>query len=737
MTGDGSVKNPPELLAPAGSVACMEEAFRYGADAVYMALPRYGARAYAENPDEEAYRKALDYAHLRGKRVYLTVNTLLKPAELAGLPAYLSPFVAAGVDAVLVQDLGVLKVLRESFPLLPLHASTQMTVTDASGARALRSFGVSRVVAAREMTLRELKALADTGIEVEAFVHGAICYCYSGQCLFSSLIGGRSGNRGKCAQPCRLPYRAEGTEEDRYLLNLKDMDTLAVLPLLLEAGVCSFKIEGRMKSPRYTGGVTAVYRKYLDLALSGGPYRVDPDDERYLSELFDRGGTTEYVSLGLHDGMVATGEKPAHRPVDEAFLRERESTFPVHEKIALAGSVRFVTGEPAVLPAPRCETRGGEGVTVTEAAQCVQPARTKPLTEEALTELFSRLGETPFQWESLTIRTDGTGFLPVGQLNALRRRTLEALTRRILASYRRELPETDADQADGEDREKGEEPEKEGKEDGVFRTAVSVDSLAQLRTLSSYRDLECIYLNLTFLTEEEEREACALLPSLRPVWLLLPPVLRESHKSILRRSIGRFLAAGAAGFLVHTLDEAAWVREEWPLLPVRADASLYTFNGKAADVLSGMGLEAVTLPFELNARELAERCSAGSLPAELVAYGYCASMVSAQCVHRTLSGCDHTPGLLYLSDRKRKRFAVRNSCRFCFNVLYNAEPLYLADLADEWRALSPARIRLSFTLEGEEEMRRVLDAVLPAFMEGRPAPNPLPSFTRGHFRRGV
>ncbi len=269
-----------ELLAPAGSYEALEAAFSAGADAVYIGGSQFGARAYADNLDEEKMCRAIDLAHLQGKKLYLTVNTLLKDSEIEEqLFRYLLPYYREGLDGVIVQDFGVLELIREAFPLLPIHASTQMAVTGASGARVLEELGVKRVVTARELSLAEISDIRkQTNIEIESFVHGALCYCYSGQCLMSSLIGGRSGNRGRCAQPCRLPYevfekgKRLNSDKTAYPLNTKDMCTLELLPEIIRAGVTSLKIEGRMKKPEYTAGVVSVYRKYLDL------YRENPEN---------------------------------------------------------------------------------------------------------------------------------------------------------------------------------------------------------------------------------------------------------------------------------------------------------------------------------------------------------------------------------------------------------------------------------------------------------------------------
>ena len=320
-----------ELLAPAGSYESLRAAVNAGADAVYIGGSRFGARAYADNPDEDALLDGIRYCHLHGKKLYMTVNTLLKEEELEQeLYSYLFPYYQAGLDGVIVQDFGVVQYLAEHFPKLPVHASTQMTITGCDSVRVLQRHGVTRVVPARELSLDEVQQIIEeTGIEVETFVHGALCYCYSGQCLFSSMIGGRSGNRGRCAQPCRLPFRREDGERNmlgsqKYLLSMKDLCTLELLPEIVGAGIASLKIEGRMKRPEYTAGVVSIYRKYLDrLEQMGGKpkhWKADPEDLRTLMDLYNRGGFTEGYYHQHNGPKMMSMERPNHFGTEAARL---------------------------------------------------------------------------------------------------------------------------------------------------------------------------------------------------------------------------------------------------------------------------------------------------------------------------------------------------------------------------------------------------------------------------------
>ena len=305
-----------ELLAPAGNVEAFYGAIHAGADAIYLGGSRFGARAYADNFSEEELVSCIRYAHLFRRKVYLTVNTLVKESEMSGLYEYLLPYYKAGLDGAIIQDMGVFAYLREHFPGMELHGSTQMTITGEYGAAFLKEQGACRVVPARELSLAEIRRIKEvTGLEIECFIHGAMCYCYSGQCLFSSILGGRSGNRGRCAQPCRLPYTTGKHPKECYPLSLKDMCTIEYIPELMEAGIDSFKIEGRMKKPEYAAGVTAVYRKYIDKHYEDpkAPLNISKADMHTLSCLYIRimavhPGDQRYMRTGSRIYLSGDGD---------------------------------------------------------------------------------------------------------------------------------------------------------------------------------------------------------------------------------------------------------------------------------------------------------------------------------------------------------------------------------------------------------------------------------------------
>ena len=320
------MKGKIEILAPAGNMDCLKAAVAAGADAIYVGGSMFGARAYANNFSEEELLEAIDYVHLHGRKLFMTVNTLLKEYELEEkLYAYLLPYYKRGLDAIIVQDVGVLRFARTHFPDLPIHASTQMTITGIDGAKFMEEQGVQRVVTSRELSMKEVQQIAEhTNVEIESFVHGALCYCYSGQCLFSSFLGGRSGNRGQCAQPCRLLYQAQGEKKSQYLLSLKDICTLEYIPEMDMVGIYSFKIEGRMKKPEYVAGVVSMYRKYVDLYLSGKKYKVEEQDKILLMDLYNRGGFhTGYYHTRNGREMISL-ERPNHAGVPAVKVLKKQ-----------------------------------------------------------------------------------------------------------------------------------------------------------------------------------------------------------------------------------------------------------------------------------------------------------------------------------------------------------------------------------------------------------------------------
>lgn len=760
-----AVKRGAEILAPAGSFESMKAAVAAGADAVYIGGNKFGARAYADNLDEDRMKEAIDYAHLHGCRIYMTVNTLVKEREMKELYSYLLPYYEQGLDAVIVQDMGVFSFVKRHFPDLDVHASTQMTVTGAPGAALIGRMGASRIVTARELSLEEIEEIyRETGAEIESFVHGALCYCYSGQCLFSSLIGGRSGNRGRCAQTCRLPFSVRRGKEllngknEKYVLSLKDLCSLDILPDILEAGVFSLKIEGRMKSPRYTAGVVSIYRKYVDQYMKYGRkgYQVDPADRKTLLDLFDRGGQTEGY-YREHNGrdMVVLKEKPAFREENRPLYDYLDKTY-VNASLQepVLGWARAAEGEELRL---KLQTDSfGSTIEAEVSGGPVQTAKNQPMAAERIEKQLNKTGNTPFYFQSLQVETEGNCFIPVQELNELRRNAFEKLETQILSQFRRQEPsghengEGDGKKAQEgklqkrEISENGTEGEKKGREQAVLH--VSLEELEGLETVLSFRQAAVISIDAAgFPAESWKQTVLNCHERGKECLLLLPHIYRAEAKRYFDAHLRELSEAGFDGAVIRAWEEAEliarWRREGvfFPKITV-FDHGLYSFNSLSEEwmeqMLPGETIR-FTAPLELNSRELEEKGIRGE---ELMVYGNIPMMVTAQCLKKTLEGCTGRPELLWMKDRKGKEFPVKNHCRFCYNTIYNSSPLSLLADRSLIERLGPSVLRLSFTTEQPERIREVLKAFSEEFISGTEkggAPELSGEFTRGHFKRGA
>lgn len=784
-----------EILAPAGSMESMMAAVNAGADAVYMGGSRFGARAYADNPKEDRFLEAIDYAHLHGCRLYMTVNTLVKEEELSQLYDFLKPYYERGLDAVIVQDLGVWRFIREQFPDLPIHASTQMTVTGLRSAELLKELGASRVVTARELSLKEIAEIRDhVDVEIESFVHGALCYCYSGQCLLSSLIGGRSGNRGRCAQPCRLPYEVQSVDgktiqssknqtfreaasadrrsgkrntknqnsekknqDDRYVLSLKDLCTLDILPDIIESGVYSLKIEGRMKSPRYTAGVVSIYRKYVDYYLQHGRdgYKVDPADRRMLLDLFDRGGFTDGYYL-RHNGreMVALKEKPAFREGNQALFDRLDAEYVNKKKQEpLSGHLTVKEGEPLKLslwcskPEQLLNEAAEQAPYIEVNGEIAETAKNQPVGEERLLKQLNKTGNTPFYFDHLTAELEGNCFVPVQTLNELRRKALEQMEERLLSPFYRtagkndEIKNKETKYDETKNRLQSDEikalaDKTSGKETGFCGFHVSLEDPNLLQAALSHPDVSQISLDSCGFGAETWKAAVqACHEQKTKCSLMLPQIFRTEAKNYFQKHIELLQTAGFDEFVVKSLDEIVFLREHGlGDIPMVSDANLYVMNHLAREQMQNLGISRMTLPLELNSRELE---TLGCENMELYVYGYLPAMVSAQCIVRTTKGCTKQPELLIMRDRTGKDLPVKNHCRFCYNTIYNISPLSLLGQEKLIKRLAPGILRLAFTIETAQQMTEILNAFADHFLYGRDTENPCRDFTRGHFKRGV
>ena len=698
-----------ELLAPAGSLEILKGVIESGADAVYVGGSMFGARAYANNFTEEELLEAIDFAHLRGVKVYLTVNTLIKNSEFSKLYDYLLPYYKRGLDAVIVQDLGVVKAIHEYFPSMEIHTSTQMTVTGADGVRFLSQFGVTRVVMAREVSLAEMKCIhEETGMELEAFVHGALCYSYSGQCLFSSILGGRSGNRGRCAQPCRLPYTVEG-KKDEYILSLKDMCGIKALDKLHDAGVYSLKIEGRMKQLEYACGVVKYYRSYID---SMKPV-TDADYDR-IKALGNRCGFTDRYYFDHNGSDMVTYVKPN-------FVSNAAEPSPEKRKLSIEGELVLREGEPGSLTVKRGD------VTYKASIEPVSAALKAPLDKKAAIDRINKTGDTDFEFSHIKAQIGENVFVPNGALNKLRRDAISGLCDKLLKKYYR----NDARYADmsrltalPEHVVKSDAAHDEAIND--YTTICSCMTRSQLDTLIGYDCFDVFYLDFDMydrktLIQQFADDVQSLTKRNKKVYLMLPTIFRADSSDYFVSIAKELDKVSFEGFVVKNYEELYLTENLFTGEKVILDHNMYTFNDVSKSAFFEHGVSGDTVPLELNSKEIMHRNNIGS---QMIVYGYYPLMTTANCVHKNTKGCDKKQKLIYLKDRYNKSFAVCNNCKECYNTIYNSLPTMLTKNIGKLKEAGIRSFRYSFTIETPKQIKAVMD-------------DKVAEYTNGHYKRGV
>lgn len=698
-----------ELLAPAGNLEIFKGVIESGADAVYVGGSMFGARAYANNFTEEELLEAIDFAHLRGVKVYLTVNTLIKNSEFSKLYDYLLVYYKRGLDAVIVQDIGVVKAIHEYFPSMEIHTSTQMTVTGADGVRFLSQFGVTRVVMAREVSLAEMKCIhEETGMELEAFVHGALCYSYSGQCLFSSILGGRSGNRGRCAQPCRLPYTEEG-KKDEYILSLKDMCGIKALDKLHDAGVYSLKIEGRMKQLEYACGVVKYYRSYID---SKKPVS-DADYDR-IKALGNRCGFTDRYYFDHNGSDMVTYVKPN-------FVSNAAEPSPEKRKLSIEGELVLREGEPGSLTVKRGD------VTYKASIEPVSAALKAPLDKKAAIDRINKTGDTDFEFSHIKAQIGENVFVPNGALNKLRRDAISGLCDKLLKKYYR----NDARYADmsrltalPEHVVKSDAAHDEAIND--YTTICSCMTRAQLDTLISYDCFDVFYLDFDMydrktLIQQFADDVKCLTKRNKKVYLMLPTIFRADSSDYFVSIAKELDNVSFEGFVVKNYEELYLTENLFTGKKVILDHNMYTFNDVSKSAFFEHGVSGDTVPLELNSKEIMHRNNIGS---QMIVYGYYPLMTTANCVHKNTKGCDKKQKLIYLKDRYNKSFAVCNNCKECYNTIYNSLPTMLTKNIGKLKEAGIRSFRYSFTIETPKQIKAVMD-------------DKVAEYTNGHYKRGV
>lgn len=742
-----------ELLAPAGNFDGLKGAIKAGADAVYLGGRLFGARAYADNFSEEEICDAIHMAHVFGRKIYLTVNTLVKEKELDQLYDFLLPFYIQGLDGVIVQDLGVLKYIREHFPGLELHASTQMSLSGSRGTEVLKEAGVSRIVPARELSLSEIKAIHEsTGIEIEAFIHGAMCYCYSGQCLLSSMLGGRSGNRGRCAQPCRLPYSIDGGKEC-YPLSMRDMCTLDLIPELIEAGIASFKIEGRMKKPVYTAGVTSIYRKYIDLYYQDKDnYQVTSKDRERLNSIYIRSKTGEGYYHKHNGKEMLTIESPAYSGTEEGLLNEIEKDLITgNPQIPVEADIYLEPGHKAILKLQ------ASGCCISCEGDVVQAALKQPLSKEKVEEQIQKSGNTLLNITGVRIKMNGDVFMPVRALNELRRSAVilmeEELIRKNGLSHEERKIQTEVcsrkaanvcalqgikatETVDDTGNTKREPINKRILSDTEEGLHVSVTTLAQLESALT-RAVSRIYLDYSMMEQINEDKLRRVKDEKGlSYYLATPYIVREKDISHLKQLADKLRMGLYDGVLIRNLESYGFLKEEAVPGNFVLDSNMYLWNRESCSYWIDK-VQEFYLPIEQNGgewRELMQKADLNKLSPSAVVYGRLPMMISSGCVRKTSGKCEKKSGMSVLKDRYEKEFPVYADCLCCYNVIYNSVPLSLHGLFKKQHR-NIDHFRLDFTVEDSKTTEKIIDYFGRILMEYK---EPFyQEFTTGHYKRGV
>ena len=652
----------PELLAPAGDMECLYAAVAAGADAIYVGGKRFGARAFAKNFEIDELASAVRYCHLNGVKLYVTLNTLIEDLEMADAVGYAAELYRIGVDALIVADLGVMSAIRRHVPCLELHASTQMSVHNTPGVRAAADLGASRVVLARELSLADIcSAVENSPCEIEVFLHGALCVCYSGQCLFSSLVGGRSGNRGECAQPCRLPYN-----NGKYPLSLKDLSLADHIPALIESGVASLKIEGRMKSPDYVYTVVSIYRRLLDEGRGATKAEADA-----LRRVFSRGGFTDgyFVKKTQRDmlGVRSDSDKKDSRAL------ETRKFEPIKHPVTARVSLRL--GEPALMTL----TDGTRTVSVQGAIAA--PAEKAPLTDEGVRARLSKMGNTNLALEpsDIDLTLDSNINLAPSALNALRREAAEKFE-----DQSRDLPEISYTSAKKRDK-KSQEP---------ITTAqfFSEDSFLEAYSHGLFKQ----EINIAFLPHTASVEAIKQAGG-----VYLPPVIFDSELPEVEKALENIRNSGIMYALVSNIGQID-LALRLGFTPF-GDFRLNVTNGESHLVYEKMGIARLILSPELTLPQ------ARDVGGSLITYGRIPLMITERCFISENFGCDSC-GKCALTDRKGEKFPMMREFSHR-NIIFNSTPTYMGDRRSELCSYRIESEHLIFSTESGREIINVLGAI--------------------------
>ena len=695
------MSNKLELLAPAGSPEAVTAAVQSGADAVYLGYGNFNARRNAKNFSREEAAAAISYCHLRGAKVYLTMNTLLTDRELPVAAKVAAEASDLGADAVLVQDLGVLRMLRQTVPDLPLHASTQMSLHSLDGVKMAADLGLKRVVLSRELSRQAIEYIcAHSPIEIEVFVHGALCMCYSGQCFFSSVIGGRSGNRGLCAQPCRLNY-GWGDAADSYPLSLKDMSLAQYLRQLRKMGVACVKIEGRMKRPEYVAVVTSIYSR-----LIREDREPTPEEIRQLQTAFSRQGFTDgyYVN---QTGNAMFGVREKEPEPKELFAQAKAAYSRENPRVPVTFYAMVRPDETVKVGA-----EDSDGHVATAEGAVPEAARSRPLTRDEVRAQLSKTGGTPYLCRDVKAIVDPGLSVPVSALNALRRQVLDGLTAQRSASPKRRKEEFHAG------------VRYEGRREAPAVT-VSFSNAKQVSQELLNFGPALIYLPVSEAAAHPDVVERIKAKGI-PVAVTLPRILWDNEKALLKKDLEAVRALGITEALVGTLGLVRPARDAG--MNVRGDFGLGVYNSQTLKELKRLGFRSATASFEARLPQIRDLSKA--IDTEMIVYGRLPLMITENCIIENRHGRCNCENSNALTDRTGARFPVVRAPG-CRNEILNSKKLFLGDKQEDYRKLGLWAVRLQFTTENAIECVHAAERY---FGRGNWTP---PDYTRGLYYREV
>jgi len=690
-----------ELLAPAGNFQCLVAAVQSGADAVYLAGKCFGARSFADNFDDEELEKAVDYCHVRGVKIYITVNTLVLDSEMEQLGEYLGFLSKIGVDAIIVQDMGVITLANRIVPELPLHASTQMTIHNIEGVNALKKYNIKRVVLSRELRIKEINNIAEnTDMELEVFGHGALCMCYSGQCLLSSIIGGRSGNRGKCAQPCRLPYSINSDSKKAYYMSLKDLSSLEHLGNLTAAGVSSLKIEGRMKGPAYVAAVVGIYRKYID-----NPQKVTDDDYELLDTIFNRGGLTDGYLTGKVSKEMFALDKPdnPYRMGSSALEKELLAVLNgENRKLKLQGKIEIKNEKNPVFTVLYREI---EYIYVHDKKP--EDAIKSSLDASGVINQMIKTGNTPYAFENIVADVEDGLYLAAGELNKIRRNALAEFEKCFLASFKRKSNNQPAHPFF----------EENADNDGGF--VCEITTTEQLEAAIDF-PFEKFYVPIGVI--KKNKDLCHKLKD--KIIIVLPSILRDDVYADYITDAKAYLDSGFHGVQIQNIS----LVKDFSGYNVYGGFRLNVFNSFAIKEFSRLNLKAVELSPELNIKQI--KAISKTVSVQALVYGRLPLMITENCIIKNGDKCP-CKGDNAITDRMSMKFPIIKDGEICRSVVLNSKKTFVAFDMDKIKNAGIDFFRIYFTDESFNECKKICNTYL---FDGDFRPD---DFTKGHFFKGV